>query len=70
MVLIQIIDNCIPWQIVILKFLPLYAVLVIYKASDYIGVRRGDELRFMGLAAGVIVVVPLLIYYLLYLIIV
>lgn len=69
MVLIQIIDNCVPWNIVVLKFLPLYAVLVIYKASDYIGVRRGDELRFMGIAAGVIVVVPLLIYYLLYLLI-
>lgn len=69
MVLIQIIDNCIPWNMVVLKFLPLYAVLVIYKASGFIGVRQDDELRFMGIAAGVIVVVPLLIYNLFYLLI-
>ena len=69
MVLIQAIGNCLPWHMVILKFLPLYAVLIIYKASDYIDVRPGEELRFMGIAAGAIVVVPLLIYYLPYLII-
>ncbi len=69
MVLIQIISNCIPVNIVVLKFLPLYVVLVLYKAAAYLDVRHPDVLRFTGLAAGTIVVVPLLIYYLLYLII-
>lgn len=69
MVLIQLISNCLPWNLVLLKFLPLYAILIIYKANDYVHVRRDEELRFLGISAGALVAVPLIIYYLLYLIV-
>lgn len=69
MVLIQLISNCLPWNLVLLKFLPLYVVLVLFKAIPYIGVRKKDALRFVGLSAIAIVAVPLAIYYLLYLIV-
>lgn len=69
MVLLQIITNFLPWSLVILKLLPVYVVLVLYKASAYMGVRRNSELSFIGLSALAIVSVPLVIYYLLYLLI-
>ncbi|MDE6198074.1 MAG: hypothetical protein K2F91_09450 [Muribaculaceae bacterium] len=69
MVLVRMLENCLPWNLVLLKFLPIYVVLVLYKAIPYIGVRRDSELSFTGLAAAAIVGVPLAIYYLLYLII-
>ncbi len=69
MVLIQLISNCLPWNLVLLKFLPLYVVLVLFKAIPYIGVRKKDALHFVGLSAVAIVAVPLAIYYLLYLIV-
>lgn len=69
MVVIQIISNCMPWNLVLLKFLPLYVILVLYKAAPYIGVDKRSELNFIGLSAAAIVAVPLLLYYLLYLII-
>ena len=69
MVCIQIVSNCLPWNLVLLKFLPLYVVLVLYKAVPFLHVRKNCELNFIGLSAAAIVVVPLAIYYLLYLII-
>ena len=69
LVLFQILDNCMPWNLVLLKFLPFYVVLVLYMAIPYIGVARNSELRFTGIASGAIVGVPLVIYYLLYLLI-
>ena len=69
MVLFQIITNCLPWNLVLLKFLPFYVVPVLYMAIQYIGVARNCELRFTGIASGAIVGVPLVIYYLLYLLI-
>ncbi len=68
-VLIQIITNCLPWSIMLMRFMPLYVVLVLYKAIPYMEVRRGCEMRFLLVAAGAVVAVPLLIYYLLYFII-
>lgn len=65
MVLIQIAGNCLQANLTFLKFLPLYVVLVLYKASVYIGVRPNDELRFTGIASVAVVVVPLAVYYLL-----
>lgn len=69
MVLFQIITNCLPWNLVLLKFLPFYVVPVLYMAIPYIGISRNCELRFTGIASGAIVGVPLVIYYLLYLLI-
>lgn len=69
MVLIQVFSNCLPWNLIFLKFLPVYVVLVLYKASRYMAIRRNEEMRFLGITAGAVVGVPLLIYYLLYFII-
>ena len=63
MVVMQLISNCLPGTLLFLRFLPLYVVLVIYKAVPYMAVVRGAELRFLGLAATAIVAVPLFIYY-------
>lgn len=68
MVVFQIIDNVLPWDIVFLRFLPLYAVLVIYKAENYLGVASHSQMRFLLLGAGATVGVPLVLYYLLLLI--
>jgi len=69
MVLIQIIGNCLPWSVMLVRFLPLYVVLVLFKAIPYMEVRRGCEMRFLLVTSGAVVAVPLLIYYLLYFII-
>lgn len=69
MVLFRIVDNCLPWNLMLLKFLPLYVVLVISKATRYVGIRRRDDMEFLGIASGVTVAVPLCIYYLIYLLI-
>lgn len=69
MVFIQIIANCLPWSIMLVRFLPLYVVLVLFKAIPYMGIRRGCEMRFTLLSSLAIVAVPMLAYYLLYLLI-
>ena len=69
MVLFQIVTNCVPWNLVLLKFLPLYAILILYKASRFLVVKKNAELRFTGLASIAIVAMPLAIYYLLILLI-
>lgn len=69
MVFFQIVTNCVPWNLVLLKFLPLYAVLILYKASRFLVVKKNAELRFTGLASVAVVAVPLAIYYLLILLI-
>lgn len=69
MVLFRIVDNCCPWNLMLLKFLPFYVVLVLSKAFAYMNVRRRDQMRFLGVAAGVTVGVPLGIYYLIYMLI-
>ena len=69
MVLFQIIDNCLPWHLMLLKFLPLYVVLVISKAFRFMNIRKRDEMSFLTTASLLIVAVPLGIYYLIYLLI-
>lgn len=62
LVVVQIIENCLPYSFIVLKFLPVYVILVLYKATSYLGVAEGNELRFLGLSAMAVVIVPLLIY--------
>lgn len=69
MVLFQIIDNVLPWSLMIIKFLPLYAVLVLSKASKYMQIRKNEEMRFLGIAATTTIAMPYVIYYLIYLLI-
>lgn len=68
MLLVQIICNALQADITILKFLPLYVVLILYKGASFIGVKADAVMGFTLLAAGATVVVPELISYLLSLI--
>lgn len=67
MVLVQLVTNCLPWHLVLLKFLPLYVVLILYKAAAYLEVDKTKVLSFTMLAALAVVAVPLALYYFLYL---
>lgn len=69
MVLIRIICNLLPWNLVLLQFMPLYVVLVLYKAIPYMNIGKEHELGFVAVSSAAIVGVPLLIYNLLYLVI-
>ena len=62
MIVFQIIENCLPWNLLIIRFLPLYAALIIFKACAYLRIPKSNELKFTALAAFTIVAVPLLIY--------
>ena len=64
MAFFKIIENCLPWGLLIVKFLPLYAILVLSKGTEYLGLTKRKELKFTALAGIAIVAVPLLIYYL------
>ena len=68
MVLARILCNCVPWHLVILNFLPVYVVMVLYKDMKYVGVEPGNEWRWLALVTCAIVLVPLVIYNLLYLV--
>ncbi len=63
MVTFQLIENCLPWGLLIIKFLPLYAILVLSKGTEYLGLSKKKELKFTALSGFSIVAVPLLIYY-------
>ena len=69
MVFFQIIDNVVPWSLMLLKFLPLYVILVLSKSFAYMGVRRECEMHFLILAAAIVVAAPLGFYYLVYMLI-
>ncbi|MDE6208027.1 MAG: hypothetical protein K2M55_09490 [Muribaculaceae bacterium] len=70
MLVFQIIENCLPWNIVFLKFLPVYAILILAKGASYMQVPRRALMRFTAFSACVIVLLPLLIYYIIFLIVI
>lgn len=69
MVFFQIIDNVVPWNLMILKFLPVYVVLVLSKSFTYLNVRRESEMHFLVLSSLLVVVAPLCFYYLVYMLV-
>ncbi len=69
MVFFQIIDNVVPWSLMLLKFLPLYVILVLSKSFAYLDVRRDCEMHFLVLAAAIVVAAPMGFYYLVYMLI-
>lgn len=68
MLVFRIVSNCLPWHLIVIDFLPLYVVLVLSKAYTYMGIARREEIRFLGIASGLTVAIPLAIYYLIYLV--
>lgn len=68
MLVFRTVSNCLPWHLIVIDFLPLYVVLVLSKAYNYLGIARREEMRFLGIASGVTVAIPLGIYYLIYIV--
>lgn len=69
MLFFQLIINLLPWNLVLLKFLPLYVVLILSRANDYMAITRQNDERFLCFSSLTLVVAPLLIYYMIYLLI-
>lgn len=68
MLLIQILRNALQADITILKFMPLYIILILYKAEQYLNIKPDEILRFTLLASLATLAVPALISYILSLI--
>lgn len=64
MVLIQIVANCLQANLTFMKFVPLYVVLIIYKAARFMNIKSSYDLRFMCVASVALVVVPALLCFL------
>ena len=69
MVLIQILDNILPWDLVILRFLPLFVVMIVYKSCSYMRIDEEDDLKYLLMASIATIAVPLVIYYIFFLLI-
>lgn len=61
LLLIEIFENLFPANLTLLKFMPLFAALVLYRATRYLSIRQGVEIRFLFLAAGAVIVLPTLL---------
>lgn len=70
MELISLIGNCIPTGLTLIHFLPVYALLIFYKASRYMAVRKDSEMNYIVVGLLSVIVVPLGLYWLLSLILV
>ena len=69
LLMIEIIENLLPTDLTLVKFLPLFVALILYRSTAYLAVKPGTELRFLCLAVIAVIVVPIAIFSLLELII-
>lgn len=67
--LIEMIANMLPTDLTLVKFLPMFVALILYKGFKYMAVKPDHELRFLCLAIAAVIVVPLGIFCILKLII-
>ena len=65
MTLLQIVSNCFPDGLTILKFVPIYIMMIIYQSRFYMAVNSDNEVHFVLLATFATIVVPLTVYFLL-----
>lgn len=68
MEIIAIIANCVPAGLTLIHFLPIYALLIFYKASRYMAVRVDSEMNYLVVGLLSVVAVPKVLYWLLSLI--
>ena len=66
---IELIENLLPTDLTLVKFLPLFVGLILYRGSVYMSVRQGSEFGFLCLSAVAVIVVPIVLYSILSLII-
>lgn len=59
MILIEIIENILPTDLTLVKFLPLFVALILYKGTSYMAVKPDHELRFLCIAVASLIVVPI-----------
>ena len=64
-----ILEHCVPAGLTLLKLLPVFVALIIYKADRYLAVKPGDDIRYLAISVVALVIVPLFIHYILALII-
>lgn len=67
--MIEMIANVLPTDLTLVKFLPLFVALILYKGAKYMAVKPDHELRFLCLAVAAVIVVPIGIFCILRLII-
>lgn len=70
LLMIEIIDNLLPTKLTLVKFLPLFVALILYRGNTYMGVNPNAEFRFFCIAVVAVIVVPIALFSLLELIIV
>ena len=68
MEIIAIIANCVPTGLTLIHFLPIYALLIFYKASRYMAVRADSEMNYLVVGLLSVVAVPKVLCWLLSLI--
>ncbi len=70
LVLIVIIASCVPGNLIISFFavLPVYSVLIFYKAAKYMAIKPECESKFLCLGLSTILLVPFFLYWILKLI--
>lgn len=66
---IEILENVLPTDLTLVKFLPLFVALILYKSTVYLSVKGGGELRFLCIASLAVIVLPIAVFSLLSLII-
>lgn len=67
--LIRIVENCVPTELTLIKLLPVFVALIVYKADRYMAIKPGEDLRFMLIAVVALILLPLLLHYVLFLMI-
>ena len=67
--IIRIIENCVPAELTLIKLLPVFVALIVYKADRYLAVKPGDDIRFMLIGVIALILMPLLLHYVLFLLI-
>ena len=63
MLLFQIVENLLPWNLLILKLMPIYIIVVLSKGSGFLGAGEVSHMRLTALAGATLVVIPMVIYY-------
>ena len=66
---IEILENIMPTDLTLIKFLPVFVALILYKGTKYMSVKPDHELRFLCLSIAAVIVVPISIFCILRLII-
>lgn len=69
MAIIEIIDNLIPTDLTIIKFLPVFVALILYRGNKFMAIKQDSEIRFLFLLTVALIFIPICIFCILKLII-